>query len=338
MKAKRILTMLLILTMTLSGLVLPVSPALGSDAAEGWDRDLNWAGGYLPNSSASPTTPQSLTGKFIGYDSDFTNLFEGFIDQPLRITRSLQENPAYAPTGKEPNFRTYTAAAYTVDSTKVHSGLQPKPAKFERNQWNHSYNQLQDELDSLEAIFGDPDENPHAYVHTFRVEVIGQSELGRDIPAIVIGSDTARNSLLIVGGQQGTDWANPLLLMKMAEFWLWNSRLAVIDNEKMSDFWSLNQFVIVPMANPDGIMLGQEGLDSLTAIQRTEYEADLMAKAADLNDSALRIPGINADSDWTAPAPSDPAYFTYWDGNLHGDSLMGDFSGTTAEGSALMGL
>ncbi len=317
MKAKRILALQLALVMALS---IPLFPAQA-----GALKSLTWQNFHL----AYGATLANLNA-YINYDPAFRALHPGYEDDANRIAYSLRQ---YYPVNGGSGF---AGPGYALTNTKVHSSLTFNPASYARDAWNYSYDMLMSDLGRLESLFGDPQTHPNAYMRDFRVEIIGQSELGRDIPAILLGNDGAASRMLIVAGQQGADWANPLLLMRLIEYWLWNSRLAVIDGEKMSDFWLNTQLCIVPMANPDGVMLGQSGLSSLTPAQQATYGPTLTAAAA--ADNASRIAGVNADSDWTAPSPGDPPDFTYWDNNVNGVSLLDAFSDATPEGAALIAL
>lgn len=95
-----------------------------------------------------------------------------------------------------------------------------------------------------------------------RVEVIGTSELGRDIPVLCIGDEDAKYHVLVQGAIHGREHLTAWLIMAMADYWLDHGLLG----------YGNVCYHLIPMSNPDGVVTSQTG--ALTQAQREIYESD----------------------------------------------------------------
>lgn len=103
----------------------------------------------------------------------------------------------------------------------------------------YSYGQLLENLDSI-AI---------TYPELTEVEIIGTSELGREIPVLRIGDVDARYHVLLQGAIHGREHMTAWALAAMADYWLSHDILSYGDI-----CWH-----IIPMSNPDGVTISQTG-------------------------------------------------------------------------------
>ncbi len=138
---------------------------------------------------------------------------------------------------------------------------------------------------------------------------IGTSELGRDIPVLKLGAESASHHVLIQGAIHGLEHMTAWVMMAMANSYVSRDALP-------ADVC----FHFIPMSNPDGVTLAQTGV--LTAEQRAIYAADLAAKHTDRNEAvyasqwkanALGVDlNRNFDAGWapinSRPAPSSERY------------------------------
>ena len=115
----------------------------------------------------------------------------------------------------------------------------------------YAYEQMLQDLADLE------DRYPQA-----RVEVIGTSELGRDIPELRIGAEDAKYHVLVQGAIHGREHLTAWLIMAMADYWLDHGLLG----------YGNVCYHLIPMSNPDGVVTSQTG--ALTAAQQKIYESD----------------------------------------------------------------
>lgn len=116
---------------------------------------------------------------------------------------------------------------------------------------------------SYEQMCADMDALGEAYPEVVTTQVIGTSELGRDIPALCIGDLDAEYHVLLQGAIHGREHLTAWLLMAMADYWLDHGLLGYGDV-----CWH-----IIPMSNPDGVAVSQSGV--LTPEQQEIYQNDL---------------------------------------------------------------
>lgn len=117
----------------------------------------------------------------------------------------------------------------------------------------YSYEQMMEDMDTLRNQY--PDE--------VTVSSIGTTELGRDIPVIRIGDLNARYHVLLQGAIHGREHLTAWLLMATADYWLDHGILGYSDV----------CYHMIPMTNPDGVMISQTGL-----LNDAQYEIYLSDK------------------------------------------------------------
>ena len=104
------------------------------------------------------------------------------------------------------------------------------------------------------------------YSSIAKTEAIGRSEEKRNIPVIIIGNKNAKHQILIQGGIHAREHLTSWLLMSMAEYWcIYN----ITDYDDVC-------FHIIPMSNPDGVVISQTG--KLNASQLKIYQNDKKLK------------------------------------------------------------
>lgn len=116
----------------------------------------------------------------------------------------------------------------------------------------YSYEQMLADMETLEK----------QYPEAVSVASIGTTELGRDIPVIRIGGLKAGCHVLLQGAIHGREHLSAWLLMAMADYWLDHGILGYGDV----------CYHIIPMANPDGVIIAQTG--TLNDTQHGIYLSD----------------------------------------------------------------
>ena len=139
---------------------------------------------------------------------------------------------------------------------------------------------------------------------------IGTSLDGRAIPLAILGNPSAQRQILVSAGIHGREYLTPLLVMKQLEFYLTYYDTGSFDGTSYSTLFDSCAFYVVPMSNPDGIMLSQEGLSSVRSEELREkiqgiYEAD----KRDGMTSQVQI----------------DSYLQYWKANANGVDLNRNF-------------
>ena len=110
---------------------------------------------------------------------------------------------------------------------------------------------------SYESMIIDIKAMGNKYSEIVTVESIGKSEEGRDIPVIILGNKDAEHKVLMQGAIHAREHMTAWLLMAMSEYWCANDILE----------YSNVCFHIIPMSNPDGVILSQTGNLNSTQVQ-----------------------------------------------------------------------
>jgi g-D-glutamyl-meso-diaminopimelate peptidase len=157
------------------------------------------------------------------------------------------------------------------------------------------------------------------------VRNIGKSVMGKDIPAVRIG--TGDKEIHYNGSFHANEWITTPLLMKFIEdYALSYSTNNILRGTNISELYEMTTLWIVPMVNPDGVELVQEGItpqhpyyESLLewnygSFDFSQWKANI--RGVDLNDQfpagwqierERRSPSGPAPRDYVGPAPlSEP--------------------------------
>ena len=141
--------------------------------------------------------------------------------------------------------------------------------------------------------------------------VIGESHDGRKIYAAVLGDPNAEKQIIVSAGIHAREYMTSLLVMKQIEYYLDSYDTGEYGGVKYSDIFKEYAFCILPMCNPDGVTLVQEGIEGL----RSE---------------ALRVL-VMGIYEWDKTSTSDFAqlqideYLKYWKSNARGVDLNRNF-------------
>ena len=118
----------------------------------------------------------------------------------------------------------------------------------------YSYAEMVEDLKMLKAV----------YPAHFDYRVFGQSAAGRDLYVATLGNPQAEKQFLVSAGIHGREYLTPLLVMKQLEFYLAYYGVGDYNGFRYADLFEEFCFYIVPMTNPDSIMLSQEGIYSVS--------------------------------------------------------------------------
>ena len=120
----------------------------------------------------------------------------------------------------------------------------------------YSYEQMLADFSAMEA----------AYPDLITVDSMGTSELGADIPVMLIGDTDAKYHILFQGSIHGREHMTTWLLMAMADYWLSHDIMSYGDV----------CYHIIPMCNPDGVQISQSR--TLNEEQLKIYKNDVRDK------------------------------------------------------------
>lgn len=101
------------------------------------------------------------------------------------------------------------------------------------------------------------------YPELVKVDSIGKSELGQNLPVVRIGNENAKTHLLYTASTHGCEHQTTWLLMAVMDYWLSHGI------EDLGDVC----FHFIPMVNPDGVQIAQTG--KLNSEQKQIYYRDV---------------------------------------------------------------
>ena len=97
----------------------------------------------------------------------------------------------------------------------------------------------------------------------FSYRSFGRSVAGRELYVAILGNPNAEKQILVSAGIHGREYLTPLLVMKQIEYYLTYYDTGNHNGFTYASLFESYCFYIVPMTNPDGIMISQQGLSSL---------------------------------------------------------------------------
>lgn len=109
------------------------------------------------------------------------------------------------------------------------------------------------------------------YSGKMQVNTIGTTHDGRSLYEIIVGNPGAKKHVLIHGGIHGREYMTPLLVMKQLEYGLYFYDSGSFEGRSLADMFSQVALHFVPMVNPDGISISQNGMNGIRsgALQET---------------------------------------------------------------------
>lgn len=124
------------------------------------------------------------------------------------------------------------------------------------------------------------------YPDTMSYRSYGISADGRDLYVATLGNPSAQKQVIITAGMHAREYVNSFVVMRQLEYYLENYDTVTYDGHLLRDLFDEVCFVIVPMTNPDGITLAQEGIDAIRneALQQTVRDICATSSTKVLND------------------------------------------------------
>ena len=201
----------------------------------------------------------------------------------------------------QPTTQAPTTQAPTTEQT-TEGKTEPAQGIVAPSDLGYTYPDLVEDLAALEDAYG-------AY---FAYESIGKSVDGREIYACVVGNPDAENKILLSGGIHGKEYLSSLLVMTQMEYYLSSRETGSYNGMAYAELLDTHAFYVLPMINPDGIMLALCGIESM---QTPEVRATVEKVYADnLRDGLTSTDDINV-------------YLAYnWKANANGVDLNRNFA------------
>lgn len=171
---------------------------------------------------------------------------------PLESVESSEEASSEAPSAVSPIL----GGIWTDEDALNAAALMmkhPTGGVVDVSKADYSYSELAADLEFLAKI----------YPRYFAYASIGKSAAGREIYAGVLGDPNAPRQVVVTAAIHAREYMTAQLVMKQLEFYLANYTVGSYGGISYSTLFSDCCFYILPMVNPDGVMLAQEGIGSL---------------------------------------------------------------------------
>ena len=175
------------------------------------------------------------------------------------------------------------------------------------------------------------------YPNVLKCEKLGLSYDGRDIMHLDLGNKEAAHHILIVGPVRGNEYAYSKLLMKMAENYASSYNAGEYEGTTYADIFNNVEIQMIPMPNPDGATIAQEGIDGIASEELKEavrncYEIDKFNLSHELSDDGeYSWVDHSEEGGYNVLLSDNPEmiemyeYTKLWEGNAYGIDLMKNF-------------
>ncbi len=170
----------------------------------------------------------------------------------------------------------------------------------------YSYLEMQEDLARLAGL----------YPQIFSYHSFGKSAAGREMYVAVLGNPNASRQILVSAGIHGREYLTPLLVMKQLEFYLGYYNTGSCGGVSYATLFDNCCFYVVPMTNPDGIMLSQAGISTVS--DQTLYNRIYAAYYKDFEEGYTQQTNINE-------------YLKIWKANANGVDLNRNFDARWSE-------
>ncbi len=169
--------------------------------------------------------------------------------------------PSTAPTtipSTAPSTEPTTAPTTAPTQAPTQPQVQPKPPVTQGTivrlrTADYTYSDMTEDLQALQQC----------YPELLRLQTYGTSLDGRALVAATLGAADAPKQVIITAGMHAGEYINPYLVMLQLDYYLSNYETGTYGGVTFRELFSQVAFVVVPMVNPDGITMVQQGLNSV---------------------------------------------------------------------------
>ena len=158
-----------------------------------------------------------------------------------------------------------------------------------------------------------------------RLISIGKSVLGRDLWVMEVGNTSAPYRMFVKGTDHARELMNTVIVMKTLEYYLENW-YNTVNGERVCDIFNSVCICFEPMANPDGVMLSQQGLNSISDPSLRDKYAGILVPIMKRAQAGM-VRGVDYDPDLDLDAVSDEngIWWGRWAANINGVDLHRDY-------------
>lgn len=149
--------------------------------------------------------------------------------------------------------QTHSSAANVLDD--------PSGGIVDTSRATYSYADLCEDLELLAA----------RYSERFSYRSLGKTAAGREIWLGVLGNPNAKRQVVVSAAIHAREYMTAMLTMRQIEFYLEHYAVGTYQGLPYRELFEETCFYILPMTNPDGVMIAQEGLDSLPTQEMRDF-------------------------------------------------------------------
>ena len=124
------------------------------------------------------------------------------------------------------------------------------------------------------------------YPHLIAYETGDTTTQGRTIPIVYFGGSEATHHIMVTGSIHAREYMSTQLVMAMMEYYAKGYEHLLFGGIPVRDIFSKVALVIVPMANPDGVMISQQGAEGVVTdrarrfvLSQDEHHSQIKANA-----------------------------------------------------------
>ncbi len=190
----------------------------------------------------------------------------GCINLPGDATPTDTSTHTTAPplSGGDPITPLYPSFTHATDTALLFFRL---PGVVDVSLAEYSYESMQEDLATLAETYPD----------RLALDTIGRSADGREIPVAILGNPNATRQILVSAGLHGREYLTPLLVMKQLEFYLAYYDTGSHNGRTYRELFAETCFYVIPMSNPDGIMLSEVGISAIRTANLAQAIRDIHA-------------------------------------------------------------
>ena len=253
------------------------------------------------------------------------------------VSRSTAETSSYS-SDDEKNAAADEGSKQTEDSDKTVSGDSENDSEVSVNDliilsdpWNYYYEDMLADTQTLSLL----------YPELFTYDSLGTTADGRELMHYVVGSPDAEKQVFINAGTHAREYLTCQLVMKQMAVYLGKVYgYEYYGDVSYRDMWEHVAVHVVPMVNPDGIVISQKGLDGLWHEEIRQTVLDIAAMdGTDANEYYLQTWKANA-----LGTDLNRNFDAYWEeyndpvGHPSSSHYKGEYPGSAVESQALMTL
>lgn len=160
----------------------------------------------------------------------------------------------------------------------------------------YSYKEMVDDLKLLQK----------AYPECVSFEMKGKTYQGRDIPIVYLGNKKASKKIMITAAIHAREYMTTLVVMSMLEYYAKSYNTESYDGEKYSDLFSDVCLVIMPMVNPDGVEIAQNGVKGAITKDVKDWVAAQITEGQKADQIKSNARGIDLNRNFSYGFGKDP--------------------------------